>query len=160
MKEIEILGANRFDTFTKTREGSRAIVVRDGLILLSHEIISGWYLVPGGGVEDGETPEDCCIREVEEETGFIVRPRHQFLTLREYYEEYRYSSYYFVCDVTGCGQMHLTEAEMRSGLEPEWISLQEAVDIFSRHQSYAAESEEKRGSYLREYTALQEYLRT
>ena len=94
MKEIEILGENRFDTFTKTREGSRAIIVQDGMILLSHETISGWYLVPGGGLENDETPVDCCVREVEEETGIIVRPLHQFLTLYEYYEEYRYISYY------------------------------------------------------------------
>ena len=159
MKEIEILGANRFETFSKTREGSRAVIVRDGMILLSHETISGWYLVPGGGLEAGETPADCCVREVEEETGVIVRPLHQFLTLYEYYEEYRYISYYFVCEAIGHGQMHLTEAETRRGLEPQWIPLQEAVDVFSRHQSYAMENEEKRGSYLREYTALQEYLR-
>ena len=159
MKEIEILGENRFDTFTKTREGSRAIIVQDGMILLSHETISGWYLVPGGGLENDETPADCCVREVEEETGVIVRPLHQFLTLYEYYEEYRYISYYFVCERIGHGQLHLTEAEARRGLEPQWIALHEAVDIFSRHQSYATESEEKRGSYLREYTALQEYLR-
>ena len=31
-------------------------------------------------------------------------------------------------------------------------------DIFSRHQEYADVNEEKRGSYLREYTALQEYI--
>ena len=158
MKEIEILGANRSDTFSKTREGSRAIIVQNGMILLSHETISGWYLVPGGGLEANETPADCCVREVEEETGIIVRPLHQFLTLYEYYEEYRYISYYFVCESIGHGQMHLTEGEARRGLEPQWIFLRDAVDIFSRHQSYAKESEEKRGSYLREYTALQEYL--
>ena len=81
MKEIEILGANRFETFTKTRAGSRAVIVRDGKILLSHETVSGWWLVPGGGVEGEETPEECCVREVEEETGVIVRPLRQFLTL-------------------------------------------------------------------------------
>ena len=159
MKEIEILGANRLEPFTRTREASRAVVVRDGLILLSHETMTGWYLVPGGGLEAGETPEDCCVREVEEETGMIVRPLHQFLTLYEYYEEDRYISYYFVCESTGSGQMRLTEAEKRRGLEPQWIPLRKAIDLFSRHQFYAEESEEKRGSYLREYTALQEYLR-
>ena len=159
MKEIGIYGANRFDAFTRTREGSRAVIVRDGMILLSHETITGWYLVPGGGLEAGETPADCCVREAEEETGVIVRPLHRFLTLYEYYEEYRYISYYFVCESIGRGQMRLTEAETRRGLEPLWLPLREAVDIFSRHSSYAAESEEKRGSYLREYTALQEYLR-
>ena len=160
MKKIESLGANRFETFTKTREGSRAVIVRDGMILLSHETVSGWWLVPGGGLEAGETPETCCVRETEEETGLIVQPMKQFLTLYEYYEEYRYISHYFICEVTGKGQMCLTDAEKRRGLEPQWIPLPEAVDIFSRHQSYAAVSEEKRGSYLREYTALQEYLKS
>ena len=159
MKEIEISGANRFETFTKTRAGSRAVIVREGMILLSHETVSGWWLIPGGGMEAGETPETCCVRETEEETGLIVRPLRQFLTLYEYYEEYRYISYYFVCEVTGSGQMHLTAEEKRRGLEPQWMPLQEAVDIFSRHQSYADVSEEKRGSYLREYTALQEYMK-
>jgi hypothetical protein len=55
--------------------------------------------------------------------------------------------------------MRLTEAEKLRGLEPQWIPIRTAIDLFSRHQSYAEESEEKRGSYLREYTALQEYLR-
>ena len=159
MKEIEILGENRFDTFSKTRSGSRAVIMCDGKILLSHETKSGWWLVPGGGLEENETPEECCIREVEEETGFIVRPVREFLILYEYYEEYRYISHYFICEVTGRGQMSLTDAEIRRGVEPQWLPLQEAVDLFSKHQSYAATSEEKRGAYLREYTALQEYLK-
>ena len=158
MKEIEIFGENRFETWSRTRAGSRAIIVRGGMILLSHETVSGWWLVPGGGIEEGETPEACCVREAEEETGLVVRPLRQFLTLYEYYEEYRYISHYFVCEVTGGGQMRLTDAEKRRGLEPRWLPLEEAVGLFSRHQSYAAVSEEKRGSYLREYTALQEYL--
>ena len=159
MKEIDILGENRFETFSKTRAGSRAVIVRDGMILLSHETVTGWWLIPGGGVEDGETPAQCCVREVEEETGLIVKPLKQFLTLNEYYEEFRYISFYFVCQVVGSGQMRLTDAEKRRGLEPKWLPLTEAVDIFSRHQAYAAVSEEKRGSYLREFTALGEYLK-
>ena len=159
MKAIEILGANRFETYTKTRAGSRAVTVRDGLILLSYEAQTGWYLIPGGGMEEGETPGECCVRETEEETGLIVRPLKQFLTMYEYYEEYRYISYYFACEAAGTGRMNLTEAEKRRGLESRWIPLQEAVEIFSRHESYAWTSEEQRGAYLREYTALLEYLK-
>lgn len=158
MKTIEILGENRFETFTKTRSGSRAIIIRDGKLLLSHETNSGWWLIPGGGLEAGETPEMACIREVEEETGYIVRPVRQFLTMNEYYEEYRYVSDYFVCEVTGKGRMNLTDAEIRRGVEPQWIPFREAVRIFSEHESYAGISEEKRGSYQREYTALQAYM--
>ena len=158
MNTIEILGANRFETYTKTRDGSRAIIVNDGKILLTHELQSGWWLIPGGGLEEGENPETCVIREVEEETGLIVRPLRQFLVMNEYYEEYRYTGYFFVCEVTGNGQMKLTDAEKRRGVQPEWIPLREAIDIFSKHESYAEESEEKRGSYQREYLALREYM--
>lgn len=158
MKEIEILGANRFETFTKTRTGCRAVILREGKILLSHETGTGWWLVPGGGLEPGETPEECCIREVEEETGVLVKPLRQFLTLYEYYEEYRYISHYFICEITGQGQMRLTENEAARGLEPAWLPLSEAIELFSKHQSYADTNEEKRGSYQREYTALTEFL--
>ena len=108
-------------------------------------------------MEEGETPEACCIREAEEETGFIVKPLRQFLTLKEYYEEYLYVSHYFICEIAGTGRMRLTDAEKRRGLEPQWLPLREAVGIFARHQEYADVSEEKRGAYLREYTALLEY---
>ncbi len=158
MKTVEILGANRFETYTQTREGSRAVIVEDGKILLTHELNSGWWLIPGGGLEEGETPEDCVIREVEEETGFLVRPLRHFLVMHEYYEEYRYTGSFFVCEVTGKGQMNLTDAEKRRGVQPEWIPLQDAIEIFSKHESYADVSEEKRGSYQREYMALMEYM--
>lgn len=160
MRTVEILGANRFETYTKTREGSRAIIVRDGKILLTHELSSGWWLIPGGGLEEGETPEACVIREVLEETGLYVRPIRQFLVIHEYYEEYRYTGNFFICEVTGKGQMNLTDEEKRRGLQPEWIQLQEAIDLFFKHESYADVSEEKRGSYQREYIALQEYITT
>ena len=157
MKTIDILGANRFENYTKTRDGSRAVIIQDGKILLTHELNSGWWLIPGGGIEEGETPEDCVIREVEEETGLIVRPKEQYLLLHEYYEEYRYTGYFFVCEVTGKGQMKLTDVEKERGVQPEWIPFKDAIELFSKHESYADVSEEKRGSYQREYIALKEY---
>ena len=160
MTKVEIRGANRFETYTKTRAASRAVIVRNGMILLIHEAGLDLWIVPGGGIEEDETPEKCCVREAEEETGNLVLPLQEFTTLFEYYEEYCYITHYFVCEVTGRGRMHLTEAEVHRGAEPKWIPLPEAVDIFSRHQLYADLSEEKRGIYLREYTALQEYLKT
>ena len=157
MKELDILGANRFESYTKTRTGSRGVILRDGSILLSHEVSAGNWMIPGGGTEPGETPEACCVREIEEETGLIVRPLYPFLTLNEYYEEYRYISYYFVCEIVGKGQMRLTESEALRGARPEWLPMQEAIDLFSHHQDWADTNEERRGMYLREYTALKEY---
>ena len=159
MKELEILGENRFETYTKTRTGCRGIIVKDGKILVSREEKSDYWLIPGGGLEPQESLEDCCVREALEETGYIVKPLKQFLTLNEYYEEYKYVSHYFVCEVIGTGHQQLTEAEQERGLVPKWIPIEEFLAIVEKHQEYVETNEEKRGAYQREYVALCEYLK-
>ncbi len=54
---------------------SVAIVVRDGKILMERlcypDANNGkeFFSIPGGGIEDGETPEEAVIRELKEECG-------------------------------------------------------------------------------------------
>lgn len=156
METIHIYGDNRFDPYTKTRVACRGIVVADGNILLTYETNRDQWFIPGGGLEAGESLEQCCIRELAEETGCVVEPLYQFLALNEYYEEWLYASHYFVCEITGQTPRLLTQRETEAGLEPRWIPLNEAVAIFSKHQEYA-DDEMKRGAYLREYKALLSY---
>ena len=96
MKEMDILGVNRFETYSKTRIGCRGIVIQDGKLLVSREEISDYWMLPGGGLENGETLSECCAREVLEETGYLVEPIEEFLVMNEYYEEYRYISHFFI----------------------------------------------------------------
>lgn len=158
-KSIEIHGANAHQTFTKTRTGCRGIVMRDSLMLISHEVNADMYLIPGGGLEDGETPGECCAREIREETGYLVRPVSHFLTINEYYEEYKYVSLYFLGEIVGKSQQRLTAEEARRGLVPEWAEPEKMLEIFGRHRDFAEVNEEKRGAYLREYTALTEFFK-
>jgi 8-oxo-dGTP diphosphatase len=50
-----------------------AIIRRNGYVLLARrsrrEKLAGFWEFPGGKVEDGETPEECLSRELEEELG-------------------------------------------------------------------------------------------
>lgn len=154
MKSIDIYGENRFERYTKTREACRGIVIRDGLILLTYEVNTDQWFIPGGGLEDNESLEECCVRELAEETGCVVEAKKRFLTINEYYEEWKFVSHYYVCDYIGDTERTLTEREAEVGLEPRWILLKEAIEIFSKHQEYATENEMKRGAYLREYNAL------
>lgn len=156
MKTISIYGDNRFERPTKARTACRGIVVRDRKILLSYEVNADQWAIPGGGVEMNEGDEACCVREVAEETGLIVKPQLHYLTIDEYYEEYLYISHYFVCEVIGQTERMLTPREKAAGMEPRWMMLDEAISIFSKHQEYA-DHEEKRGMYLREHLALMEY---
>ena len=158
MKEIDILGANRFETYSKTRIGCRGIVVQDGKLLVSREEISDYWMLPGGCLEKDETLTECCAREVLEETGYLVEPIEEFLVMNEYYGEYRYISHFFICKVVGQGKQQLTATEKMRGLVPKWVNIQFFLNIVSKHQEHASTNEEKRGAYLREYTAITAYL--
>lgn len=53
------------------RNRSVVFVIRDKKILMEKLYYEGrfFYSIPGGGIEDGETPEQAAIRELKEECG-------------------------------------------------------------------------------------------
>ena len=59
----------------KIEAASKVLVVRKGKILVADQVFNGKSVldIPGGRIEYGETPEQCAIREVKEETGLDVR---------------------------------------------------------------------------------------
>jgi ADP-ribose pyrophosphatase YjhB (NUDIX family) len=53
----------------------RAFVLREGKVLLIREDAdAGRWSLPGGWADVNETPSESIVREVEEESGYIVRP--------------------------------------------------------------------------------------
>ena len=58
---------------TKMRRVTAAVIMVDGRLLIAqrpvHDNLSGLWELPGGKVEDGETPEQCLGRELKEELG-------------------------------------------------------------------------------------------
>jgi 8-oxo-dGTP diphosphatase len=52
---------------------------RDGRFLAQQRRKDGFWSVPGGKIEYGETPHQAGAREVREETGLIVQPRQGVL---------------------------------------------------------------------------------
>ena len=139
-----------------TRIGCRAIIVENGRILLSYEVNTGVYLSPGGGLEEGETLEECCIREIREETGIEVKPLKHFITIDEHCFETVYNSNYFICEKTGESKPSLTETEIEHGITAVWVSIDEALEIFG---AYASKREDIASLYLREFTVINEYIK-
>lgn len=157
MKTIEIYGRSFIGEEAHTRVACRGLVIRGNQILLSHEHNTDWYLIPGGGLEDGETIEEGCIREMREETGLLVEPTERILTIKEGYGDWLYISHYFLCRELGQGEPELTQLEAQRGLVPEWIDLEEALGIFAEYENLDSYNE-KRGSYRREHAAIAAWL--
>lgn len=69
VRTLELGAADPSRPRVVAREAAKAVVERDGLLLLLVTPSTGDHKLPGGGVHDGETHEQTLARELLEETG-------------------------------------------------------------------------------------------
>lgn len=89
---------------------------------------SAWT-VPAGGVEPGETWEQCVVREIAEETGYLVRVREELRVKSGEYENLgiAYEVHYFLVEAIG-GQAQLQDPDDLVR-EIGWKPLQEVMSL-------------------------------
>lgn len=75
-----------------------AIIERDGCVLLGrrppHARLGGRWEFPGGKVEEGETPEECLVRELREELRITIEIVGPFLETHHHYD---HGSFQILC---------------------------------------------------------------
>ena len=54
------------------RDRATLVLIRDGKALLARDAGQVHFNMPGGGIEDGESPEKAAVRELLEETGMTA----------------------------------------------------------------------------------------
>ena len=101
-------------------EVAAAIIWHQGRILISQRDasshLSGYWEFPGGKREEGESFEDCLIREVHEELDVKIRVQKLLDTISYEYPEKRVTLKFFYCD--------FLEGEPRAlgCLQYKWVS--------------------------------------
>ena len=119
-----------------TRLASRGIVLNDkDEIAIFYKKNKNEYKLPGGGMEETETKEECFKREVLEETGCNV----EIITYMGYTEEIKskmnfiQTSHVFISKVIDdTKKLHLTQKETDEGGELIWLSPQVALQSISK----------------------------
>jgi ADP-ribose pyrophosphatase YjhB (NUDIX family) len=90
--------------------GVGAIILRRDRILMAQrgkEPLKGWWSLPGGALEIGESLKDAVCREVSEETGLEIRPLGVFEIFERILRdaagapEYHYVLIDYLCRITG-----------------------------------------------------------
>ncbi|MYV62899.1 NUDIX domain-containing protein [Streptomyces sp. SID4931] len=114
-----------------------AVVIRDGAVLLIRfeEDGGSQYEIPGGGVEEGETPEEAALRELGEETGLggTVGPR-----IARVWKDGRHEHYFLVA---ATGEVGPPETLDNYGGTPVWVPLDRlpATPLWPRRLSWRIE---------------------
>lgn len=103
--------------------GVGAVLIHAGRVLLirrGKEPLRGRWVVPGGTVELGETLEQALVREVEEETGLLVRPREVVAVFDRIQREAGRVDYHYVIVDYLC---EYVAGEARAGSDAEAVAL-------------------------------------
>ncbi|AZJ21585.1 DNA mismatch repair protein MutT [Bacillus wiedmannii bv. thuringiensis] len=112
------------------RNRGAAIIVQEGKIVLIKRIREGeiYYVFPGGGIEEGETPEEATKREAYEELGVHIKVEHLIAKV-----EYKGTEYYFnahiVGGVFGSGKAEEFEMKDRGSYIPIWLPIHELEKV-------------------------------
>ena len=109
--------------------GVGAVLIHEGRVLLirrGKEPLRGRWVVPGGTVELGETLEQALVREIQEETGLLVRPRQVVAVFDRIQRvadrvDYHYVIVDYLCDYVA--------GEARAGSDAEAVALVAPADL-------------------------------
>lgn len=119
------------------RFGVRAIIQKEGLFAMQQSK-NGEYKIPGGGMDKGETIMQALVREVQEETGLIVKPESikelgEILEVRrdifDGNKKYIAHSLHFSCEVEEeIVETAMTESEKARGFHLAWADIDTIIE--------------------------------
>lgn len=109
------------------RNRAAVVIVKDEQVCLIKRVVkdSVYYVFPGGGIEEGESPEEAAVREAYEELGLNVKVKECLAKVL-----FHGIQYYFEAEVlagtfgTGHGEEYHSTSSERGSYTPCWIKLE------------------------------------
>lgn len=144
------------------RETSRAFLFNDkGEIAVAFSEKVNFYNIPGGGMDEGETPEQCLKREILEETGYDceILAYLGYVLENRGQTDYSTRSNFFAAKITGKFKgIDLTERERELNTHILWVSVSKLKELlFSENKNgYREEFQKRRNTAA--VNALEEWL--
>lgn len=119
-RETKVMKKLLEEQVTYTQERAVCIVVRGKKILVEHMFYDhDFYDLPGGGVENGETPEEAAVRELKEEClldGKVIRKLSTIYQEGAYYD----AEHTFLLEVSD-DAVEATGMDPELGTDEQWI---------------------------------------
>ncbi len=116
------------------RTRATAVVIREGKLLMMHRFNNGeeYWVLPGGGVEEGEDVNQAVLRELQEETSIESNLKENLL---EFIDPRGDKHCLFLCDyISGEAKLHRDSIEANNSDKnqsyiPEWVELGELPNL-------------------------------
>ncbi len=119
----------------RVRKGARGIIINsEGKIAIFNKANKNEYKLPGGGIDDGENPDEAFKREALEETGCEIEIIKLLGTIEEHksLDNFKQTSYIFVAKVVNdTHKLNLTQKEKDEGARLLWVDAFEALKLIT-----------------------------
>ena len=146
------------------RQAARAVLADgEGRIAVMALDKFDFYMLPGGGIEDGEDARTACIREMKEETGCDCVITGELGLVRECKSIGKHkveeTAYFIACVVGEVAAPAMEENEIAEGTRLEWHTPAEALRLVTLPVLSEPRFQHVRFMHARDAAALKEYMR-
>lgn len=148
----EDFGEEAIETDYTPRTAARAVLFDGDKIAILFVSKKEYHKLPGGGVEPREGIKQTLLREIQEETGCEAEIGEELGEVIEHKSKHGkvQTSHCFLAKVTSKGKTNFTEKELNDGFQLKWVSLKEAIELFSKDEpkSYTGKFVQKRDLFF------------